>query len=192
MKTFITVLVLAAAAHAQPFGFGVKGGAPLNEAFDVANGRKPFSDTTRFIVGGMAELRLPLGFAVEGDILYTRFHFSSDNLLASIPRSSSNAWEFPIVVKYKFSGLGPVRPYVEAGPNFRKIQSVLRVLPKQINDDTGKGIVFGAGVELKLLFVRISPELRYTHWGTQRFLDAANVPFSTVQSQGQFLVGFSF
>jgi hypothetical protein len=47
-------------------------------------------------------------------------------------------------------------------------------------------------VEIKALFIRITPELRYTHWGSQNFLDAANVLVRAKQNQGQFLVGISF
>jgi hypothetical protein len=140
----------------------------------------------------MAELRLPLGLGVEGDVLYNRFNFSTENLLNSFSKANSNSFEFPIIVKYRFAGFGPVHAFAGAGPTFRSIQSVLRFDPRVTNDSFGKGVVFAGGVEIKALFLRISPELRYTHWGTQNFLDAANVLIRGKQNQGQFLVGISF
>ena len=193
-KTFIFLIVLASTARAQLFSLGAKIGAPLGDAYRIAtsSNRGLASDATQYTVGAMAELHLPLGFSVEGDILYNRFNFSSENLLNSLSKANSNSFEFPILAKYRFAKIGPVSPFVGAGPTFRRIQSVLRFDPRVTNDSGGSGVVLAGGVEIKLLFVRIAPELRYTHWGSQSFLDATNVLIQGRQSQGQFLVGISF
>ncbi|MEP6534882.1 MAG: outer membrane beta-barrel protein [Bryobacteraceae bacterium] len=194
LKTFLFLIVLASAARAELFSFGVKVGAPLGDAYRIANSSSGSlaSDATQYTVGAMAELHLPLGLGVEGDILYNRFNFSTENLLNSLSKANSNSFEFPILVKYRFAKIGPVSPFIGAGPNFRRIQSVLRFDPRVTNDSGGAGFVLAGGVEIKLLFLRIAPELRYTHWGSQSFLDAANVLIQGKQSQGQFLVGISF
>ncbi len=186
-KTFLLLVVLSSVTAAQPLGFGIKLGAPLNQAFSG-----PTSGDARFIVGPEVELRLPFGLAVEADILYNRLNFSSENLVSTANRSNSNAWEFPIVLKYNVSHFGPAHLYVEGGPSFRTLQSVLRFNPKQINDAGGTGFVLGAGVSVKLLMIRVAPEIRYTHWGIQKFQDASNILFQANQNQGEFLVGFSF
>ncbi len=51
----------------------------------------------------------------------------------------------------------------------------------------------GGGVELKISKLRIAPELRYTHWGSDGVPppDVGSFPPSQ-QNQGEFLVGFSF
>lgn len=129
--------------------------------------------------------------AVEGDALYTKFNFNTNNLLSAVLGGTSNSWEFPILVKYKFSG-GPIRPYVGAGPTFRRIQDVLRVGTPIVRDSNSAGVVLGGGVELHLLFIRISPEVRFSRWGGQSFRDATNLLFEANRNQGQFLVGISF
>jgi hypothetical protein len=58
----------------------------------------------------------------------------------------------------------------------------------------------GGGVEIHLLLVRISPEIRYTRWGTQQFngIFPAGVAsgiagsLTSNQNQAEFLVGFTF
>lgn len=193
-KTFLLALVLASAVKAELFSIGAKIGVPLGDAYRIAtaSNRSFASDATQYTVGAMVELHLPLGFGVEGDILYNRFHFSTENLVNSLSKANSNSFEFPILVKYRFVNIGPIHPFVGAGPSFRRIQSVLRYDPRKTNDAAGSGVVFAGGVEIKVLFLRISPELRYTHWGSQSFLDGANVLIQGKQSQGQFLVGISF
>jgi hypothetical protein len=193
-KTFALLFVLAGLCAAQPLSFGVKLGVPAGDAFDVA--RNPgtatnyFTGGGQFIVGPSAELRLPFGLGLEGDILYTRFNFSSQNILGS--GGNSNSFEFPILAKYRFAGFGPARLLVGAGPSFRRLQSVLNFDPRKTNDAGGRGVVFAGGLEVKLLFLKIAPELRYTHWGEQNFLDGANALIHARQNQGQFLLGISF
>jgi len=197
LKTIVLFLVLIPAAICQPFGFGIKGGVPLGDAFEIAG--KPsiagnyFTGGHQFIIGPFAEVRLPVfGLAVEGDILYTRFNFNTGNLLSLTNAGTSHAFEFPILVKKRFNGLPLVHPYVEAGPSFRKIGDVLHFSAAGDNQSGGKGVVFGAGVEIKLLLVRVAPEIRFTRWGTQNFLDTLDVLVKARQNQGQFLIGISF
>src|SRR5205085_6478436 len=109
----------AASALAQPIGIGIKAGVPLTSQFsDVANFN---SDTKRYIVGPMIELRLPAGFAIEGDALYTNTDFSGPLQAASSIVTSvvnTNSWEFPVLLKKKFGANTPgvaIRPYIEAG-----------------------------------------------------------------------------
>ena len=193
-KTFFALIVLSSGLWAQPLSFGVKLGLPLGEAYDIAtsSSRRLFSDTRQYTVGASAELHLPLGLGVEGDILYSRFRFSSENLVNPFSNTNSNAFEFPILVKYQFAGVGPLHAFAGAGPTFRNFQSVLRIGQRVENDTFGKGVVFAGGVEIKALFLRITPEIRYSHWGSQNFLDAANVLIRGKQNQGQFLLGISF
>jgi hypothetical protein len=78
-----------------------------------------------------------------------------------------------------------ISPYVEAGPSFRKVGGILD------SYWSGKGLTFGAGVEVKVLKLRIAPELRVTRWGSDPQSARNTVPLSG-QNQGDFLVGFSF
>jgi hypothetical protein len=196
-RTFLLMSVLAIPCAAQPFSVGMKLGLPFGDAYDVVTSSNSIRDYFRgggqFTVGPYAELKIPiLPLSVEGDILYTRYNFSSDNIVSAIATGNSNAWEFPILVKYRFSGIGPIRPFIGAGPTFRRLQSVLRFDPRKQNDAGGTGVVFAGGLEAKILLLKIAPEVRYTHWGSQSFLDGANALIRAKQNQTQFLVGFGF
>jgi hypothetical protein len=192
-------LVVSSAAWAQPFSVGIVAGVPLTDG--LSNVTQPavdlisrtYSDSKLYIIGAMAEVRLPLGIAIEADGLYRPINSSMSLQILPGPvyHYSENVatWEFPILAKYRFPLPGVktfAKPFVELGPSFRTTGHGLSWL-------SGKGFTAGAGVELKAFKFRIAPELRYTHWGSDAppspavgFLPPSN------QDQAEFLVGFSF
>jgi hypothetical protein len=170
-------------------------------------------------VGPTIELRLPFGFGVEVDALYRHFSYNSTASLVDVLstlRTTSNDWEFPLLLKKRFGGVGPVRPFVDAGVNFNKIsglsQSVSNLVfpnrlttmsnsnPAELKNDFTAGFSLGGGVEIHLLILRITPEIRYTRWGNQQFSGifpaggASGIAGSLTsnQNQAEFLVGFTF
>src|SRR5713226_9685775 len=100
--------------------FGVKGGVPLT---DASSG----SGSKNYVIGPMVELKLPLGFAMEGDILYRPLNLTAGSYTfgSSIARSFEDVGsaEFPILAKYHFLHTTIVKPYAEAGPMFRHVGS---------------------------------------------------------------------
>lgn len=102
--------------------------------------------------------------------------------------SDYSSWEFPVLAKYHFQ-FPVVTPYLEAGPSFRTTAS-------RIDNLSNNGVTVGAGADIKALFLRISPEFRYTHWGSDSKTALTSIvtqpPLSSKQDQLEFLVGFSF
>ena len=230
MRLWVIFLAGAPLALGQPFRFGLKGGVPPTDFLSATNsgGLGYFTTTNRYIVGPEAELRLPFGFGVEFDALYrhlnyTNFRNSVDVLLDS--STTSGAWEFPLLAKYRFP-TKIVRPYVAAGMAWDRLSGVTQTItqtviptgvtstsrpsnPAELGDKTVNGFVAGFGVDLHLLFLDISPEIRYTRWGSQHFgtpffaviptgvglVNALPGTIGTIQSnrnQAEFLVGFTF
>jgi hypothetical protein len=87
-------------------------------------------------------------------------------------------------VKYHL-GFPIVKPFIEAGPSFRHV--------KQFSGTelSTKGFAAGIGVEAKALFIRVAPEFRYTHWGSDSPASGGFNPPSH-SNQLEFLVGISF
>jgi len=185
----------------------------MTDFLDAASGGRSIlsSTTNRYIVGPTVELRLPAGFGVELDALYRHFSYSaSSNLVDAISniRTTSNAWEFPLMLKKRFGG-GPVRPFFDFGVSFDKLsglsESVQTVVfpsritststsnPDELKHDFTTGFVLGAGLELHLLLVKVTPEIRYTRWGDRHirgvFSDAL---LRSNLNQAEFLVGITF
>lgn len=191
------VFLIAASAAAQPFSFGVKAGVPLTPFVNA-----PESTTNRFLIGPTIELRLPLGFAIEADALYRHYKFQ-----AYPSNTSTGAWEFPLLAKYRFRA-PLVRPYLDAGVAWDTLMGLKQstfptfCAPDQIgcvprpqagipvNQGTIPGVVLGGGLDVHALFLHISPEIRYTHWGSQHF--AADGAYSSNQTQAEFLLGIAF
>jgi hypothetical protein len=126
------LLLFAAVASGQPFSAGVKAGLPLSDFVNTVSGESS-SATNRYLVGPTAELHLPHGLAIEVDALYR--HFSFQHITTNIPGNpgylgppvtsvsilnKAGAWEFPVLLKYRFSGR-LARPYVDAGVAWDRI-----------------------------------------------------------------------
>lgn len=196
MRVVFLAIVAAGCAAAQPIGFGLKLGAPLNDALHLASGTGSLADTaTRFTLGPMVDLRLPFGVGVEADLLYRRVGGTYLTPLYSAD-VRGNQWDLPVLLKYRF-GFPIVKPYVEAGPTFTWITNVggLSAIGPDVSvKESGKGLTLGAGVEVKLLVIRIAPELRYTRWGSGAFSvqSATSTLLHANQNQAEFLVGISF
>ena len=191
MKKLLVLLSLSfcSSADAQFFSIGIKGGVPLTDAYQsVRTGN--FSATAydrRYIIGPMAEVHLPFHLGVEVDALYRRNGLQASSLrpfAVAVSIVHINDWQFPILGKWE-PGSGPIRPFVDAGVTYRHISSILSPVLGPSDPNTA-GVTFGGGVELKLLILRISPEIRYTHWGSRAFPAIGNT------NQADFLVGLTF
>jgi opacity protein-like surface antigen len=205
MRPLFLLLLGAVSAWAQLFSYGVRAGVPLNNFLDAAQSQQfAFNATNRYIVGPTAELHLPFGLGVEFDILYRRFDYNGNGTVAGIVTSSSaagNAWEFPLLAKYRFP-MKMVHPYVDAGVAWDALSGLKQAItrnsittstssPAELNTTATRGFVMGAGLSVKVLVIHVSPEIRFTRWGAQHFIDPNGLLHSNV-NQGEFLVGITF
>lgn len=214
---FLFVFILGALpALCQPFSAGVKVGVPLTDLIDTANNRdfSYLAHTNRYIAGVTAELRLPFGLGVEVDALYRHLGYTGTGTIIGITTTTetrattANAWEFPILAKYRFSSKGPLRPFVTGGLAWDTLQGLNQVIttgnlatgtttktstsnPVELNQSTTRGIVLGAGLDIHALLIHVQPEVRYTRWGAQHFFDT-NGGISSSKNQAEFLVGITF
>jgi hypothetical protein len=139
----------------------------------------------------MVDLNLPAGLGIEADMMYRRVGYSNtasavDGSLTSV--FNSNAFTFPILLKYKFPGT-LARMYISGGFAFRALSDV-----PQLFEATSKGLVLGGGIRYDLKVLKISPELRFTRWNNDVF-DTNSGHGSTLnskKSQVEFLVGITF
>lgn len=190
--------VVSGVAYGQHLlSIGIKGGVPATDPISETtfNGVDTivhaFSDAKNYVIGPLVQLNLPLGFAVEADALYRPLNLTTDTRvlpLTAFTRISEDihSMEFPILLKYHFLPVPVVKPYAEAGPIFRYVGARGSYFSKS-------GFALGAGVDLKLLVVRIEPELRYTHWGADSGsrMSVFGLPPSN-QNQAEFLIGLIF
>lgn len=199
-RLFVVVagVIFTQAAFGQHlFSFGIKGGFPLTDPLssDTFNSvdvvTHAFSASKNYLVGPMVELKLPFGLAVEADALYRPLNLTTESQIVSssaVSRISEDvsSMEFPILLKAHFLHTPIVKPYVEAGPIFRYVASKIQYL-------ADSGFALGAGVDFKLPFVRIGPELRHSRWGSDSASALANVSLPpSNQNQVEFLIGLSF
>ena len=219
MRPLLLLLLGAVSAFCQPFSFGVKGGVPLTDFVNAAtstnaNGFLNFAThTDRYIVGVTAELRLPFGLGVEVDAFYLHGNDQSSSQVVGATTTTSNAnttandFEFPIIGKFRFK-TKIIHPFVDAGVAFDTLQGLKQAVtstvlsvtnsstsststPSQLQDTSTRGFVTGAGLDFHFLIIHIQPEIRYTRWGAQHFLDVSGLLHSN-QNQAEFLLGITF
>lgn len=218
MRFFLLLSLCAVPASAQIFSFGVKAGVPLNDFIDAAtsNNANGFLDyathTNRYIIGVGAEVRLPFHLGIELDAMYRHYNFQSTQQISgvttttTVTSTTSNAFEFPLLVKYRF-GKHFVHPFVDAGVAWDTLQGLKQDVtttvgtitgnrtstssPSQLNHSNTRGFVAGGGLDIKVLVVHIQPEIRYTRWGAQHFFDPSGLLHSN-QNQGEFILGIEF
>jgi hypothetical protein len=208
MRSLSLFLLGAVSAFSQPFTAGVKVGVPLTDFFQTVQNVSS-SIPNRYIAGVTAELRLPFGLGVEVDALYRRLHYDAtvSNPLSGITtdRTTANSWEFPLLLKYRFPSK-IVRPYVDAGVAWDTLSGLTDTItqtiaptptstrttsnPASLQHNTTTGFVIGAGLDVHAIVVHISPEIRYTRWGTGHF--NLNGVLNSNQNQAEFLVGITF
>ncbi len=208
------VLFLTASCFGQRLEIGAKLGIPLSPTFETSSfftigfGEGASSATRRYTVGPTVGLRLTHGFGVEFDGLYKRLGFDDDlkssGVVLTHTHVTANSWEFPILGKFRFLDRSVSSPYVAAGVSFRHVSGVsvssVTSFPGQVtsstgtssatlNNRSGRGAVVGVGVELRVAFLHISPEIRYTRWGADRNLDPE---LHSNQNQTEVLLGIVF
>jgi hypothetical protein len=206
MRPVLLLLLGSVSVFAQPFSAGIKAGIPLTDFLNAAgNGTFDYtSPTQRYIVGGMAEVRLPLGLGVEFDALYRRLSYTGSGTLAGVFTTSSTTgsnWEFPLLLKYRFH-LPVVKPYLDAGVAWDTLAGLKQTISEAssavlgssapvVKQNTTMGFVVGGGVDIHTVFLHISPEIRFTRWNSTQISDALGLLHSNL-NQGEFLVGFTF
>jgi hypothetical protein len=196
MRLLLVSLLSATGAFAQ-FSFGVKGGAPFTDFLSLAANPPATlsSNATHFIIGPSVELRFPAGIGVELDALYRRLDLRAADSLGILTNSAQNAWEFPLLMKYRAPGI-VVRPFVEAGAAFNRWSGIKQIanlsgLTKSSQPVTGAGVVLGGGLEIHPPLVRISGEIRFTRWGAKDLSGLGGL-LRFNQNQAEFLIGISF
>lgn len=207
-RSVFSLLMFSLPAFPGWLSVGVKGGVPVTNAFHTASSQdlRYLSDTKRYTLGPVVELRFPLGLGGEFNALYKRVNYESSQALGPVPiqaATTGNSWEFPLLFKLRGPGV-VVHPYVSAGPSFRHLsdlrQTVLPFLasgaadtsrPAELENRFSTGFVIGGGLELGHRF-RIAPEIRYTRWAWENFRQPAISGFRTNLNQVDFLLGIHF
>ncbi len=212
MRFFL--LFLAGTALAQRPSIGIKAGVPAADAFRAESWRygRYHPDSGRYVIGPMFELRLPLRFSIEFDMLYRSVKYRTQSggpTESSELVTTGDAWYFPLLAKVRLSA-SRVAPYVAAGLSFerlsglRQVGTIITKLPspdeRSVNTDRPEeltrqsryGYVLGVGLEGRLPVVRLAPEIRYTRWQQDSFLSPQTSSALSRLSQLEVLVGIAF
>ncbi len=195
------LFLLAASSYAAgPFIIGVRGGVPLTDIISGVNGAGISTATRNYVVGPTIGLKLPVGFSVQADALFTRFNVTATNSSNSATLGvSANSWEFPVTLKYTF-GEQAIAPFIHAGGSVRHLSSLGALGPyianavdrSVISSDNTVGFVLGGGLRFKAGILNISPEVRYTRWGGENISQGFRNFLHSDKDEAQILVGLTF
>ena len=211
MRTLILLLFTALSAFPQVVEIGAKGGVPMTDLLNGSHSPAGLYSTAtrRYLVGPTVEFHFPLGFRLEFDAIYRRAGFDSTRNFVdgfSTSQTTANLWEFPVLVKHPLLP-GPVQPFIDAGVSIRHVSNVEQAIqtfraigssssttsnPAELNNSTNAGFTAGIGLAFHTGIVRVSPEVRYTRWGSEAFRDPVNGLLHTKLNQADFLLGITF
>jgi hypothetical protein len=192
-RGLLCLLVCAGSALAEgPLLFGVRAGVPFRVTDSILDRAGVGDNVQRFLIGPTLGVRLPLGFSVEGDALYTRSSVRVVRLAGISADLGGGSWQFPVMAKY--TAPWRVAPVVGAGVSVRHTNQFAEVPSFLLGGGGGTsvGFVTGLGLRVKAGPVNITPELRYTFWGggslSQSLLNL--LPFS--RHEAAAMVGITF
>jgi hypothetical protein len=147
------------------------------------------SEAKRYTVGMSLEVGLLAGFSIEAAGLYSRVGYqysysesSGSQFFSDSASERDNVWTIPLVLKYRIP-LRPVHPFVLAGGARRSFSGSATYMDSSTNPVTGTytsggtgktdyptsaGAVVGLGAEPGFGKLRLSPQVRFTHWNNQQ------------------------
>jgi len=176
-------------AFPQRLSFGLKAGVPFTDLMKSESwkGLRYRPDSGRYTIGPVIEALLGR-VSVELDLLYRPLRYRTE-LGSTVSSQAGSAWQFPLLGKIRLSRR-MVAPYVAGGVTFNRL-SGLKDLP-ELSRSSAAGWVLGLGLEGRLPFVRLSPELRYTNWRKDNLSVPAGGPSLSNRNQIEALVGITF
>jgi hypothetical protein len=182
----------AVSASAQHLSVGVVGGAPFTDVVNSYNQNNLsfLPKSTNFTIGPSLQIGLPLNLRFEFDALYRPYSFSHPALLGNYTVSATQ-WSFPFLLQYRFN-TPVVKPFVEVGASFDHLASINTAAnnitsgPGMLLRRSNGSVILGGGVDVKIPFVRLSGELRYSHLGSPDFQAISNL------NQAEVLLGVHF
>jgi hypothetical protein len=197
MRKFSVLLLASAAASGQSLSVGMLGGAGLNNVVHSASvgSLQSVADSDNFTVGPSIRVNLPLSLRIEVDAIYRPYHFSflGSGSSAATYLVSAQQWRFPVLLQYRLGGAPLVHPFVEAGLSFDHLASISDAANSVITSGPGAllhpsdaSFVLGGGVDVKIPFVRLSGELRYSRQTVSNFAAISNL------NQAEVLFGVHF
>ncbi len=174
MRWLALLPLLSLPAPAQHLHLGLKGGVPLNDL--VKSEGRVSNLASRWTLGPMVDLDLPLGLGIELDALYRRTGYRETE------DHTAGSWEFPLLLKYKFPGF-VARPYIGGGWVYRNVGDIPRLAAGS------NGVVFAGGLQIRVPAIRLTPEVRWTRW---EGVPAGPLSVQAARNQLEVLLGLTF
>jgi hypothetical protein len=204
--------------RSQTIVAGIKAGVPFTDYFETGttgslHGNATYSSATRrYTLGGSLEWRLTHSFGFELDGMFQRLGYSASILFVPPPvyswiYVSGDSWDVSILAKYRFGHA--IRPYIAGGGVLRYVgpvhlhgeQSSFGIPAYTISSlDSGDptdlakrfypGVTAAGGVEFPIGYLRLLPELRFTHWTAN--ISGSDGVLRFAPNQAEFLLGISF
>jgi hypothetical protein len=187
LEIWVALIVIHGFAAAQHFdfawGLGVKGGIPTTDLLTSNRGATAtLQQENNYIIGPVAEVRIPFGFAVELDGLYRGTNYTVRNAPTGSTSIDSSSWEVPYLAKFRFP-IPLLKPFLAGGGAYRTFND----LPAGVTPSHNAFVAAG-GLELRVSKVRLSAEARYLRWGSTPSTDFARLK----RDQAEILFGFIF
>lgn len=184
MRSILTFLLFTSYLAAQHISIGVKGGIVPTDAFQSYK-QDLTDESKRYLIGPSVEVALPWNFAVEFNALYRRIGFDAFRDTRVHVRERGNAWELPILAKYRVKPSAALHPFGVIGVAPRLVSGssgfgyTVPLFPSETSRSNfytpayrnTHGFVVGGGVEYGTRHMRVSTEARFIRWDQLIYAD---------------------
>jgi hypothetical protein len=190
MRTLLLTSFFPISVFGQIFSFGGVVGTPLTDVTQTTTiaGINYLRNSTLFTIGPSLQVNLPAGFRIEIDALYrpVAYQIATTFLVGTETNNVSAAqFNFPVLLQYHIGKYPLIKPYAEGGFSFATL-SDLQHAAGTIVKTNNAGLVLGFGADIKVPFIRLSPEIRYTRQFLSDFLQISQL------NQAEVLLGIRF
>ena len=157
------------------------------EEFGVLSEQEVQDDSRRIVLGPSVEIFLPKRVSIDVGFLYRSQSIENKIHVVDLNQDPSDAFrldftttlwtrvkslEVPVIARYRLSDAMTLQPFIGAGYVHKRFVNPSRsfggrpenTLPIDGLRHSSNGVAVDAGVELKLGFLKIQPEFRYTRW----------------------------
>ncbi|MEG1642814.1 MAG: porin family protein [Bacteroidales bacterium] len=119
ISLLLIMLTATISAEAKLFSYGLKGGITLSSLSLSNSFKSNFSadNRTGFFIGPVVQLNIPLGFGVDGAVLYSQDNIKIEDTLGSL-NHKRRMIEIPVNIKWSINLAKVIGVYATAGPNF--------------------------------------------------------------------------
>lgn len=169
IRNFGLLLLLGLPVCGQPVQFVAKFGAPVQPAFDIRMAPGIRDDSRRLTMGSGVVVPVKGPVAFEFNSMWRSARLQVDRVDGSLLQGVRyQIFDFPMLGRVRLHENGRAQPFVSGGYVLRSIgvRNEVATARSSMERYWRNGAAVGGGVSIRLGWMYLEPEYRYSHFGS--------------------------